>query len=187
MADYKYPAKSITLSNVRISFPTLFTPRANPTVPGSKPAYSTTFIVAKNTPQAKELMDFRAAYEKAAAPLPPGSYMAIEDGDTMFNTRPEYAGSIVVRARRTPNPADMSAPNVVDRMNRAIPAAQASELYAGCYVNAKVFVHGTDTGGKKLCCKLNGVQKFSDGERLTADNAQFGPIDTVEESNDCTF
>lgn len=178
MAEYKFHSEALDLTNVRISFPNLFKPTKAPGSDGL-PAYNATFLVDKSKPLATVLLNLEKKIKVGFKTFSPDQNFAIFDGDKMQNPRPEYAGCVVVKARRS---EDKGRPVVVDQTGQPISPDLSRSIYPGCYVNAKVYFFGTDRGGKnKICCRLNGVQKYADGEPLTSDNVTFGAVNVGDE------
>lgn len=165
-----------TTPPVRVSFPTLFTPRAFQ--PGQDAKFSIVLMLDK-TDQShmafiKELhKDMQQALaekwpDQATRPRNPlvgHTRSPIKDGDKTLNNQgvllseknPEYAGHYIVRANTTNRPLVVNR-NLQDVMDSA-------ELYGGCFckVNINVYTYNS-SANKGVTCGLNGVQKWADGE-----------------------
>lgn len=154
----------VKLENVRISFPSLFTPRkAND---DAEPKYSAVFIFEKESKNTKKM---EAAIEEAlqegkeiwGGKIPPRGQLklCLRDGDSDREGE-EYQGMNFVSS------SSKSKPQVVDRMRE--PITEASDVYPGCYVNATLTVKAWKhpAGGKGVTAYLGNIQKVRDGEPL---------------------
>ena len=154
----------LTLKNVRLAFPVLFTAQ---TVNGEgDPAFSASFLLPNDSPQIAEInkaIDQVAKEkwgEKAAGILKTmrGTDKAcLHDGD-MKAQYGGYEGHQYVSAR------GKTRPTVIDRDKTPLTAADGKP-YSGCYVNAIVELWTQDNNyGKRVNASLAGVQFFKDGE-----------------------
>lgn len=175
----------IKLQGARIAFPNLFEPRA---VEGEgTPAYSASFIFAKDSPNVKALND---AFEEVAlekwgakgavilAQLKAADKICLHDGD-LKDKFDGYAGNLFVSARNKVKPL------VMDRDKTAL-EARDGRPYAGCYVNGSIEIWAQDNKfGKRINATLRGVQFLRDGEAFAggapADESEF---DSVEGDDD---
>lgn len=159
----------VTLSNVRLTFPTLFDPKQ---VNGQgEPKFSASFLIPRDHPQ---LATLTAAIKEAAASkwnakapdvlkaLQASDKLCLHDGDAKSDYD-GYAGHFFINASNKVRPlvigggADGKAPLV----------AADGKIYSGCYVNAIIEVWPQDNQfGKRVNASLLGVQFVKDGERL---------------------
>lgn len=157
----------LTLKNVRLSFPKLFT--ASQVSEQSKPTFSATFLIEKETPEGKAL----AAQVKAAMmavakeiwgdniPKLKPEKLAMRDGDQ--ETWDGYPGTWYVNAR---NPKRVP---VVDKDGRTPIVESDDKIYGGCYVNAVVTIWAQNNSfGQRINATLEAVQLAADGEPFGA-------------------
>jgi hypothetical protein len=176
--------KEIMINNARLSFPNLFKAKA---FQDSDPKYSASFMISKDDPQVKMLTGL---VKELTAEFKGAKFKnhAIADGDE--EGREECKGMIIIKAKasadRKPLTVDMKARIRDD-------AAFQKEMYAGCYVNADLSFYTLNNAyGKMLCCGLNAVQKFSEGEhlgsvptnRFSALEEESAPTDNTDSSSD---
>ena len=176
MASSNVSKPARTTPAVRISYPTLFTPRAFQ--PGNDPKYGIVLMFEKEN---KEHMDFlKSMYQDCQAALVEkwpdadkrprvavsgDTRSPIKDGDKTQNNNgiplaeknPEYAGHFIIRANTA------SRPIVVDRNKAEI--LDSNEVYGGCFCKVNLNAYTFDMSANKgVTFGLNGVQKYSDGE-----------------------
>lgn len=162
----------IKLTNVRLSYPQLFTAKAMEE--GKEPEFSASFLLDKK--QHAALIDeiekltarvaldtFRKNVKLNRVPLRDGNEKDGKDGygdEVMFINAKSKKRPVVVDRDLTPLTADDSKP------------------YAGCYVNATIRLFGYDhkTGGKGVSASLRAIQFVKDGESFGA-----GPVDAEQE------
>lgn len=167
----KDPAK-ITLNDVRLSFPQLWTPKA---MEGSEsePKFSATFIL-DNTKHAATLDLIDATMDKLAldhwkkkVPFK----RCLKDGNEKADKDGYGDGVSFINASRKTRPA------VVDR-DPAIPVTEADgKVFAGCYVNAVIRLWVQDNRfGKRVNAELLCVQYYREGEAFGA-----GKVNAEEE------
>jgi hypothetical protein len=168
----------IKLSNVRLSFPSLF---RKAVFSGEETKFEATFLLDKNA-QADKIAEIDAAIKVMmkdalkGAKLP-ADKICLRDGDDVDYAG--YAGHMSIKAS-TPK-----RPMVLDR-DRSPLAEDDNRLYAGCYVNAIVELWAQNNQyGKRINANLLGVQFFKDGEPfsdgVTASADDFDAFDAVEE------
>jgi hypothetical protein len=165
-----------TTPAVRVSYPTLFTPRAFQ--PGNDPKYGIVLMFDKSNAEHMAFMkllhqDCQAALaekwpkeeERPRVALVGETRSPIKDGDKTVNNNgiplceknPEYAGQFIVRANTASRPA------IVDRNMQEI--LDSNELYGGCFCKVNLNAYTFDMSANKgVTFGLNGVQKWSDGE-----------------------
>lgn len=164
------PTGRMMLKNVRLSFPSLFTPT---TVNGEgDPRYGATFIIPIDHPQLADInktIEAVAAekWTKQAAAVLSGlrkqDKVALRDGDTKPNYD-GFPGNWFVAA----SAKESARPTVVDQ-NRAPLTERDGKPYAGCFVNASVEFWAQDNAfGKRVNCTLRGVQFLRDGDAFSA-------------------
>jgi hypothetical protein len=164
------PVGRILLKDVRLSFPSLFTPT---TVAGEgKPRYSATFLLPDDHPQLEEIkkkIELLARdkwREKGAAQLS-GLYksgkVALHDGDEKAQYD-GFAGNYYISAAAQ----ESAPPTVVDQLRQPL-GERSGKPYAGCYVNASIEFWVQDNAyGKRINCTLRGVQFLRDGDSFSA-------------------
>jgi hypothetical protein len=168
----------IKLSNVRLSFPSLF---RKAVFSGEETKFEATFLLDKNA-QADKIAEIDAAIKAMmkdalkGAKLP-ADKICLRDGDDVDYAG--YAGHMSIKAS-TPK-----RPMVLDR-DRSPLAEDDNRLYAGCYVNAIVELWAQNNQyGKRINANLLGVQFFKDGEPfsdgVTASADDFDAFDAAEE------
>lgn len=156
----------IFLTNVRLSFPDLFTAKAFK--PGDEPRYKATFLIPKGSKQLAAIEEAAIAaleekFPKKGAALRKqidgnNNKCCIADGD--LADYDGYAGMIAVSAK------SKARPTVIDRDKTPL-AEEDGRPYAGCYVNAIIEFFGYDNSGKGLSATLKGVQFADDGDAFS--------------------
>lgn len=162
----------LKLNNVRLSYPNLFTAKAQEE--GKEPKYSASFLLDKKQHAALitqiEKLTERVALDhfKKKVPL---KRQPLRDGNEKSDK--EGYGDEVMFVSASNN----KRPVVVDRDLTPL-TAQDSKPYAGCYVNATVrlFAYDHKTGGKGVSASLRAIQFVKDGESFGA-----GPVNAEEE------
>lgn len=181
---------SIKLTNVRLAFADIFTAKSFANDPKNKPAYSCQLLVTPGSPDAIKI---EAAMKAAAIELwgAKGAdllkTMQAKDDGVCFRdgSLKDYSGydGMMYLAARSP-----SRPKIFDR-NPKKPDGSENLLteedgrpYAGCFVDAIVDIYATNTGGKKVCCGLKGLQFRADGDAFSgsapAKAEDFDSLDT---------
>lgn len=154
----------VTLKNVRLSFPDLFTPKS---FEGGEPKYRASFLIPKDDAQLKAIE--AAILQVARVKWPaPGKAEAVlksirgnpnkfcfQDGDT--KDYDGYEGMMYVAAN------NKSRPLVIDRDKSPLSAADGKP-YAGCFVNASIEFFAYDKPANGISCSLKGVQFVRDGD-----------------------
>lgn len=163
----------IRLTNVRLSFPNLFTPRAAMD-DGKEPKYSATFLLDKKQhaaliSQIEKATDRVALDEfKKKVPL---KHKPLRDGNERSDKEGYGDEVMFINTTNTRRPA------VVDRDLSPL-TKEDPKPYAGCFVNAtiRLFAYDHKTGGKGVSAALRAVQFVRDGESFGA-----GPVNAEEE------
>lgn len=156
----------ILLKDVRLSFPNLFTPKAQK--PGDKPSCGASFLMPPDHPDVEKV---RAAMAQAAKEkwgpkadaildaLVKQDRVCLHDGAMKALKYDGYAGMLYVSARNQ-NPVD-----VRDRDPKVHLTESSGRPYAGCYVNALLDIYAQDNSyGQRINATLVGVQFKRDGE-----------------------
>lgn len=160
----------ITLPNVRLSFPHLWTPHAMEE--GQEPKFSATFLF-DNTEHSVLLDKIDALIDRLALDefkKKVGFKRCLRDGNEKSELEGYGDGTTFLTA------ANKARPGVVDR--RLNPIAEADGIiYAGCYVNATVRLWVQNNNwGKRVNAQLRAVQFVKDGASFGA-----GPVDATQE------
>ncbi len=163
----------ITIKNVRLSYPHLFTPKANDE--GGKPKYSADLILDKKqhaeTIKKIEKIIERVSFDFFKKPTKLKN-CALHDGNERED-KEGYGDEIMFVVSKNDNP-----PEIVDRDPSVRLTAADRRPYGGCYVNAVIrfFAYDHKTGGKGVSSSLEAVQFYKDGESFGA-----GPVNAEEE------
>lgn len=168
----------------RLSYPNLFEARAM-NEDSDKKHYSATLLIPKTdtTSIAAVQAAINAAVQQGVSdgkfkqPIDPAQtkYPPLRDGDSMNSNGeprgPEFAGHWFIAAKSP----ETRKPFVVN--GNVQPIIDASEIYAGCYVNVALqfYAYSHATGGKGISASLVGVQKAKDGEPLGG-----APVDAAD-------
>lgn len=154
----------ITLSNVRIAFPALFTAKAFSAE--TKPSFSATFLMPYGSKHVKEIEDAmtKLAEDKWGAKgaftlktLLAGNKVCFNDGAK----KEEYAGYAGHMALSSSNKVR---PLVINADKTPLVEADGKP-YGGCYVNARIEMYAQDNDyGKRINGSLLGVQFVRDGD-----------------------
>lgn len=173
----------IKLTNVRLSYPSLFQERKfSPS--DSKGSYSATFILDKKA-NAKEIASVKGAIDtltrEAFKGKPVGNNrVCLRDGSEKEGTA-GYSDQIMFISARTDR-----RPQVVNRDLSPL-TEDDGKPYAGCYVNATIEIWPQDNQyGKRINAKLRAVQFAKDGDPFGESgvdvNKEFAPIADDDES-----
>ena len=163
----------IKLQNVRLSYPHLFTPKANDE--GGKPKYSADLILDKKH-HAETIKKIEKVIERLSLDFFKKKvtlkHCALHDGNEREDKEGYGDDVMYVVAKNDQQPA------VVDRDPSVTLTANDRKPYGGCYVNAVVrfFAYDHKTGGKGVSSSLEAVQFYKDGDSFGA-----GPIDAEAE------
>tara|TARA_R110000782_G_scaffold154963_1_gene247251 strand:- start:192 stop:713 length:522 start_codon:yes stop_codon:yes gene_type:complete len=156
MSDYK-----IKLSNVRLSFPSIFTKSE---FNGTVGKFEATFLMNKDS-QAKMIADVQAKIaliqKDNKAKVSPDK-ICLKDGE--FVEYDGYANAMSIKA------GSNRRPTIIDRDKTPL-VEDDNKPYAGCYVNAVLELWFQDNSyGKRVNCNLTGIQFVKDGEAFGAGN-----------------
>jgi hypothetical protein len=170
MASTSNPIK---LTNVRLSFPRLFTPKSFQ--PGQDARFEASFLLdPANKEHATILASLktemnRLLKEKFGDTIPKGIKTCVKNGDD--HDYDGYAGMKVLASSNKTRPA------VVNRNRVPVVEGEKQAPYAGCYVNATITLWVQDNQfGKRVNSNLRAVQFVRDGEAFGVK-----PVDAEEE------
>jgi hypothetical protein len=176
----------LTLKNVRLSFPDIFEAKS---VNNGAPRYTANFLIPKTDKEqlraVKVIIDEITAEEFNGKALP-GERTPFKDGDE--SDYDGYAGHYAVSAAK---PAKNGRPTIVDKDKSPL-TADDGKPYAGCYVNAIVRFYSingkSDTKsdksyGKRICCSLEAIQFWKDGEPFGAPKADLDELPDCDEDD----
>lgn len=163
----------VTLNNVRLSFPELFTPKMETddngnAKPNGKMKYSATFLLHKKT-NAKDIAAIEAAVAQAKKdPKLAGDKRVpkvfFRDGSDKPHLE-GYTGDVKFFTARKEHKPGQRGPGVVDQNLQEL-TPESGKPYAGCFVNARVeaypYVH--PKSGPGIAFGLLNVQFLRDGE-----------------------
>lgn len=173
----------IKLSNVRLSFPSLFRTEVYNDVDSGK--FGATFLINKESQESlienlKKAAQTALVEKYGEGKVPKGFKMPFVDGDD--KEYDGYANHISVKAttKRRPTLLDRSKSPVVEEDN---------VFYAGCYVNAVVDFWVMDNKyGKKVLVNLLGIQFAKHGEPFGSDGTDCSDdFDTLDDEDDLQF
>lgn len=150
----------ITLKNVRLSFPQIWTPKAY--MEGQTPKYSANLLLDKDG-DADQIAVVKKEIKKAATAafngdIPKGLKTCLGDGVEKAYDGYENAMFISCSSRQRPT--------VIDR-DRTPLVEEDGKPYAGCYVNAAISLWVQNNQfGKRVNCNLTALQFVKDGEQF---------------------
>ena len=168
----------VKLTNVRLSFPALFTPEKNTNDNGEvRKSWKASFLMDKDK-HADLIEQIEDTIEDVIAdkwgknpPKLKAEKKCLRDGDD--EDYDGYADMMYLSAR------SYSRPPVVDR-DRSPLVEEDGKPYAGCYVNAVVHLWAQDNdNGKRVNASLEAVQFVKDGDAFGR-----APVDVDEEFDD---
>jgi hypothetical protein len=151
----------LMLTNVRLSFPELWTPKS---FDGGEPRFKASFLIDPDTAAGKKLVrTVEQAIESVASEkwqrIPKGTPLCLLDGNQ--KEWDGYADMMYV------NSSTAKRPLVIDR-DRAPLVEADGKPYAGCYVNAQIDIWAQDNQyGKRVNATLLAIQFVSDGEAFS--------------------
>lgn len=156
-------AEFIMLRDVRCSFPHLFT---RPIINGDESKCGAQLMLEPDRHKAA-LAELSAEMKAIASDtlkgrMPPSDKLCLRKGED--RGRAEYDGYIVLSANTRDKPIVIAGDG-----RSVIQEEKDSQIYAGCYVNAKVRLWGQDNKhGKRINGELISIQFARDGEPLDA-------------------
>jgi hypothetical protein len=167
MPKQEITKKQVLLKNVRLSYPSLFTPRGFTDANGktSEPKFSATLLLGKRT-HAKAIKQVEEATKATAleffnGKIPINCRFCLRDGEEKED-KAGYGEEVMFISA-----SNKTRPQVVDR-NPSIPLVEADgKPYAGCYVNALVSFWAYNNAAfktKGVSANLLAVQFVNDGE-----------------------
>lgn len=185
MTEKKQQDNILLLTNVRIAFPTLWTPqRVNNE---GKAAFSASFLMPPDHPDIERIQ--KAIREVAKAKwadkaddilrgLIAGDKVCLHNGDTK-SQYDGFPGNMFVSSRSPARPLVIGA-------DKAILTEADGKPYSGCYVNAQIALWAQDNNfGKRVNAQLRGVQFLRDGEAFGGGGvANVDEFDVVDDSAD---
>ncbi len=173
----KAPLTKVITGRARLSYVTLFVPRASED--GGDPKYSVAVLIPKSdkVTVAKINAAVEAAKQAGAGlwggKVPAGLKTPLRDGDTERDGD-EYKGHWFLNA------SSKNKPGVVD--SNVQPVMDASEVYSGCYGRVSInFYPFNAKGNRGVAAGLQNVQKLDDGEPLSGHST---PENDFTSSND---
>lgn len=168
----------IMLKNVRLSFPTIWTPKSFS--PGQAPKYSCNLLLDKkeNKEQIKIMKDEirKAANDGFHGDIPKSLVVCLEDGED--KTFEGYDNCMFVRC------SSRLRPQIIDR-DRTPLAEEDDKLHAGDYVNAAISLWVMDNQyGKRINSNLNALQFAKEGERFGGGTVSVDAFDDISKEQD---
>lgn len=160
----------IKLTNVRLSFPSIFQKASFQGEQGDK--YEATFLIDKSDKKTKAKLDAAIAECIAEAKIKvPADKICLKDGDDLDYDGYEGVWSLKASQKKRPT--------VINRDKS--PLTEDDEvIYAGCYVNAIVdFWAQNNAYGKRINANLYGVQFAKDGNSFGQ-----GAVDVTDDFDD---
>ena len=160
----------IKLSNVRLSFPSLF---QRSTFDGQEGKFEATFLIEKGSSNAKKIQAAVDALIKENKAKLPADKICLKDGDTV--SYDGYEGMLALKGTSNKRVT------VINRDKSPI-VEDDNIIYAGAYVNCVVDLWFMDNKfGKRVLCNLLGVQFAKDGEAFGAGGISDDDFDTIED------
>lgn len=178
MAKQDTTSEVIKLSNMRLSFPQLYTPKAFQV--GQDPRFEATFLLDPSAAQHAATIKILKVTARDLIALKYGEDAVAEKAKAFVfcwydGNRKEYDGYANMWVLPSHN---KTRPAVVNRARDPVVEGENQAPYAGCYVNATVTLWLQDNQyGKRINCNLRGVQFAKDGEAFSG----VAPVDVEEE------
>lgn len=169
----------LMLHNVRLSFPTIWTPREYEVGDG-KPRWSATFLIEPGSDNDKRI---RAAIQAEAAEAwkdkakgklaeyaGNSQKMCYLDGSPGDTPKYEgYEGRWALTTHRTQNTTNGTQdPPLVIHRNKAPLTERDGVVYAGCYVNAKVSIYAQTGQNPGIRASFSAIQFWAPGDAFSA-------------------
>lgn len=180
----KTEAKFVIIKNARLSFPALFKPEASQD--GGSPRYKLSLLLdPKDEGNKAQLLEVKAKIDemwaeftkKPGAKAPREKTCLKKDG-----TWDGYEGMWYISAARAES---QGKPVLLGRRKDPLPD-NSTELYAGCYVNAKIrlYAHEHPKSGKRINASIEVVQKAREGTPFGAGPASIDDMPDVDDAPD---
>ena len=180
----KTEAKFVIIKNARLSFPALFKPEASQD--GGSPRYKVSLLLdPKDEGNKAQLLELKAIIDemwsehvkKPGTKAPREKTCLKKDG-----TWDGYEGMWYISAARAES---QGKPVLLGRRKDALPDS-STELYAGCYVNAKIrlYAHEHPKSGKRINASIEVVQKAREGTPFGAGPASIDDMPDVDDTPD---
>ena len=180
----KTEAKFVIIKNARLSFPALFKPEASQD--GGSPRYKMSLLLdPKDEGNKAQLLELKAEIDrmwaehvkKPDAKAPREKTCLKKDG-----TWDGYEGMWYISAARAES---QGKPVLLGRRKDAL-KDDSTELYAGCYVNAKIrlYAHEHPKSGKRINASIEVVQKAREGTPFGAGPASIDDMPDVDDAPD---
>lgn len=180
----KTEAKFVIIKNARLSFPALFKPEASQD--GGSPRYKVSLLLdPKDEGNKAQLLEIKNTIDemwaehtkKPGAKAPREKTCLKKDG-----TWDGYEGMWYISAARAES---QGKPVLLGRRKDALPD-NSTELYAGCYVNAKIrlYAHEHPKSGKRVNASIEVVQKACEGTPFGAGPASIDDMPDVDDKPD---
>jgi hypothetical protein len=169
---------TVTLRNVRLSFPALFEPKKGPEET-SKSAYAATFLLDKelNATDIKAVQAAISALVKAEFKGVTPPKVCLRDGNEKNHLDGYGPDVMFISARNEKRQL------VLDRDAKTPVVASDNKIYAGCYVNAVIRLWAQNNKfGKRINASLGPVQFVRDGEEFG--DSKINPADHFQPVSD---
>lgn len=180
----KTEAKFVIIKNARLSFPALFKPEASQD--GGSPRYKVSLLLdPKDEGNKAQLLELKATIDEMWSEhvKKPGT-KAPREKTCLKKDGPwdGYEGMWYISAARAES---QGKPVLLGRRKDALPD-NSTELYAGCYVNAKIrlYAHEHPKSGKRINASIEVVQKAREGTPFGAGPASIDDMPDVDDAPD---
>jgi len=180
----KTEAKFVIIKNARLSFPALFKPEASQD--GGSPRYKVSLLLdPKDEGNKAQLLELKATidqmwqeYVKKPDQKAPRDKTCLKKDGAWDG----YEGMWYISAARAES---QGKPVLLGRRKDALPDS-STELYAGCYVNAKIrlYAHEHPKSGKRINASIEVVQKAREGTPFGAGPASIDDMPDVDDAPD---
>ena len=180
----KTEAQFVIIKNARLSFPALFKPEASQD--GGSPRYKVSLLLdPKDEGNKAQILEIKALLDKMWEEhvKKPGT-KAPREKTCLKKDGPwdGYDGMWYISAARAES---QGKPVLLGRRKDALPD-NSTELYAGCYVNAKIrlYAHEHPKSGKRINASIEVVQKAREGTPFGAGPASIDDMPDVDDAPD---
>lgn len=181
----KAESRIVILKRARLSFPALHKPEESLDAEG-KARYKASFILdPKDESNKAQILELKNAIDEMWSDFlkKPGT-KAPREKTCLKKDGPwdGYDGMWYISAARAES---LGGPVLLGRRKDALPST-STELYAGCYVNAKIrlYAHEHPKSGKRINCSLEVVQKCAEGTPFGAGPASSDDMPDVDDKPD---